>query len=1325
MGEEIGDYYLGLDIGTSSVGWAVTDPEYNILNYRRKALWGIHLFEEGKTAEERRQHRCARRRLTRRKQRISLLRELFGKEIIKVDPGFFERLDESGLHEEDRRTRQPNSLFNDPAFTDKDFHSRFPTIYHLRKYLMYTDEKPDIRLVYLAIHHIIKYRGHFLFETTSDDIPRFEDVINTLIDDVCKYHMELSISDYDSVSKLVSDREKSIIDKKRELATLLGCNEPDEKELAALLSGSSANLGKLFSDEGLDKEKIKFSDSSADMRLEELEDILDSDSFNTLRTAKTVYDWGILSSLLRNHSTISEALVAAYDQHRKDLQTLKNAIRTHIPEHYKTMFKSKDTTANYCSYSGRGKPNKSCTQEEFCKYCLKLFDKTTAHDDPSLSDMFDRLEKYTYMPKQSSKDNAVLPHTVHKKELSKILNNASRFYPFLNEEGEDGFTTNQKILLLQQFRIPYYVGPLFKNDTNNAWVVKRSDQKITPWNFSDVVDEDASAQGFMDNLTGMCTYIVGEKVLPKNSILYSYFSLYNELNNVRVNGEKLDIKLKKDIVRDLFENSTKRVTEKGIIGYLVKRGLIDKKDTCEIQGINGEIKTTLRSLTILKDKIGDKIRDKSMCEEIIMTITVFGDPKRIEKNLSSKYGNKLTRDEIRELSRIRFEGWGRLSSKLLTGLRGKDPDTGIEDCVLGFMENTQRNLMEVLHECGFIEQIDRYNREMTTDTEVSYKTIESLQMSPAVKRAVWRTVRIVQDVVDRIGHPPAKVFVETTRGPMEKKSTTSRKNALIQLYKSCKENSEWLNGAESHTEAEFKSRSLYLYYTQLGRCMYCGKKIDFEKINDKSLVDLDHIYPQSLVKDDSIHNNLVLCHKECNMAKSNHFPLDDNIQMMQKPAWDELLRKKYITKEKYSRLIRKDAFTDDELARFISRQLVETSQSAKGSIEMLRRVLGEETDIVYVKAGMVSEFRQIMESPIMAKCRSVNDLHHAKDAYLNIIVGNVYDTKFTKNYRSFVDSGERYNIRRIYDYDVVRNGTVAWKAGSDGTRTTVLKNMRRNNILFTKMQFIEHGALFDDQLVRAKENSDALIERKKGMLPTKYGGYNKPTGACYSLIEYQNKGRLVRSLEVLPIFAIHHLDDNEKLEQFFSERIGTNVSIIIPVIRMNAMLEWGGVRVHLGGRTNDSILLYNAEQLLMDDAHYTYCKKLFKFGEDRKARIFHPVDYYGLTSKLNADLFDYLRNKIESEPYCRLPTASSFIKNLDSVNNVFLSEDETTQAVFLNEILHTFQCNNTSTDLKGLGGPGTTGRNVVNKKLPDGNAKKVYLINQSITGIMENKTLLN
>lgn len=33
----------------------------------------------------------------------------------------------------------------------------------------------------------------------------------------------------------------------------------------------------------------------------------------------------------------------------------------------------------------------------------------------------------------------------------------------------------------------------------------------------------------------------------------------------------------------------------------------------------------------------------------------------------------------------------------------------------------------------------------------------------------------------------------------------------------------------------------------------------------------------------------------------------------------------------------------------------------------------------------------------MIKVREVNDFHHAKDAYLNIVVGNTYYVKFTKD----------------------------------------------------------------------------------------------------------------------------------------------------------------------------------------------------------------------------------------------------------------------------------------------------------------------------------------
>jgi len=34
------EYYLGLDIGTNSIGYAVTDKSYNLLKMKREPMWG-------------------------------------------------------------------------------------------------------------------------------------------------------------------------------------------------------------------------------------------------------------------------------------------------------------------------------------------------------------------------------------------------------------------------------------------------------------------------------------------------------------------------------------------------------------------------------------------------------------------------------------------------------------------------------------------------------------------------------------------------------------------------------------------------------------------------------------------------------------------------------------------------------------------------------------------------------------------------------------------------------------------------------------------------------------------------------------------------------------------------------------------------------------------------------------------------------------------------------------------------------------------------------------------------------------------------------------
>lgn len=86
-------FYIGADIGTNSVGIACTDENYNLLRIKGKDCWTVRLFDECKTAEERRGFRTSRRRTARRKQRINFLQSLFAPYM--NDKTFFIRLNNS------------------------------------------------------------------------------------------------------------------------------------------------------------------------------------------------------------------------------------------------------------------------------------------------------------------------------------------------------------------------------------------------------------------------------------------------------------------------------------------------------------------------------------------------------------------------------------------------------------------------------------------------------------------------------------------------------------------------------------------------------------------------------------------------------------------------------------------------------------------------------------------------------------------------------------------------------------------------------------------------------------------------------------------------------------------------------------------------------------------------------------------------------------------------------------------------------------------------------------------------------------------------------
>ncbi len=141
---ETKDYFLGLDMGTNSVGWAVTDSEYHLLRKRGKDLWGIREFDEALTAVDRRSHRVSRRRRQRQQVKIGLLKSYFEDEIRKVDPNFYQRLENSKyfLEDKDENVRNKNGIFADKNFSDKEYYKTYPTIFHLRKELIENNHAP-------------------------------------------------------------------------------------------------------------------------------------------------------------------------------------------------------------------------------------------------------------------------------------------------------------------------------------------------------------------------------------------------------------------------------------------------------------------------------------------------------------------------------------------------------------------------------------------------------------------------------------------------------------------------------------------------------------------------------------------------------------------------------------------------------------------------------------------------------------------------------------------------------------------------------------------------------------------------------------------------------------------------------------------------------------------------------------------------------------------------------------------------------------------------------------------------------------------------------
>ena len=1111
--------------------------------------------------------------------------------------------------------------------------------------------------------------------------------------------------------------------------------------------GYEANFNTIFK---IEAEKFKFSFDNDEQKEAFISSVPDEGMalYEALQKAYSAY---ILMDIIEdaNGKSVSYSMVAKYNKYGEDLKTLKDLVKEYCLDEYSQFFKGKRYKIPYqkdydkSEAKGYTKYNaaRDAKYDDFKKEVENLFKKTAATSDSRYQEMMIKFANGKFLRRLKTSDNGSIPFQLHLEEMNAIIDAQERFYPFLSE-------IRYKLNSLVTFRIPYYVGPLTQKgaalDASGkprfAWSKRqegKEGEKIYPWNWEEIIDKSGSAAKFIERMTGTCTYLYGEPVLPKCSLLYEKFCVLNELNGVRWSQDNdkwypFDAEDRLSIYEELFERN-KSVSFKKLEDWLKQRG----EAFPHVKGGQGEGKfeSKLSSYHFFKELLGtDEWSDqtKQMIEELILWNTVYEDKKILKEETTKNYGNVLTAEQINKFCDHRFAGWGRLSKKLLTGIKTEVDfrkmsvmDLLVEGDPYGEHVGSSLILMDILHNKNF-----EFNKEIESHNEKYFlkdQSIEDLPGSPAVRRSVNQALRIVEEIAKIAGKPAAHIYIESTRDEDEKKRgkrTTKRNENIKKMLSEIKD--EYKN-VDIFTELakysnEQLSKRLSLYFMQNGKSMYSGESIDINRITDNTYCQIDHILPQSYIKDDSFENTVLVLSKE-NQRKGDSLLLDADIRRKMAGFWHELHRVKLIGDKKYKNLTR-PVVTDRQMEGFINRQLVETSQIVKFARILLKSQYPE-TEICSIKASLSHEIREKYNLP---KIREVNDYHHAHDAFLACEMGRFLSIRYkeafsnpvglTKLMRKFVkkESEEAQKQHRIpgttpffvdsfskpgFDLETGEVTRDEWNPIEEIEK--IKKTFDFKDCFISRMPEITSGAFWGENACSSKGKERTLIETKKDLSVDKYGGYSGENSAFFFI--YKSKGESEHlNFAPFPLALatrkddIHHLIETYAIE-LCREANETFTGIIIPQIYKYQKIEWNGQQFYLTGkkdirnsaavfmsRDDMAILLkYKTNTIDSNVEMIAVLKRLIERAKEKSERLMSQLKLDGIDKKvssLNAQqIFDLI---------CGL---SSIFRGSEPIVNLDI-----------------------------IGGSKQAGRMQpdMNKKLND-SSNKFYVIDQSVTGMFERR----
>lgn len=590
----------------------------------------------------------------------------------------------------------------------------------------------------------------------------------------------------------------------------------------------------------------------------------------------------------------------------------------------------------------------------------------------------ERLEKYgTYRGETVIKENGeeialsnIFTVSAYEKEINIFLNTQRKYHSDINDSFVEQF-----IEIFNRKR-KYYEGP--GNELSRTDYGRFTTKKDENGNF-------ITEENIFEKLIGRCSVYPEEMRAAAASYTAQEFNLLNDLNNLTVNGRKLEQNEKERIV-DMIKNAASVRMEK-IIAEVVN----DRNPVIEGARIDKDGKKIFHSFETYrklktafeKAELKDCFNELSVEELDIMAeiLTLNTEKESIISSLKNKGLSKCERyadflAEFRKKNSSNFSKWHSFSLKIMREL-------------IPEMYEQSKEQMTLLTDMGVIKSSDEkyLNRKYIPVGDV----IENIY-NPVVRRSVKVACTVVNALIKKYG----KIDNIVIEMPRDRNSDEKKKRIADAQKKNEKEIQNIIErvkteynvsiGVENYKRQNQLNLKLKLWNEQQGRCLYSGKTIEItDLLNNPDKFEIDHALPLSISFDDS-RSNKVLVFRTENQNKGNRTPygyLSNLSREWGYPEYEAYVNSLNIPWNKKNKLLfQKDITKIDVLRGFIARNVTDTSYASRTVLNVLQSFFKANNLDTKIKVIRGSFTHQMRDNLHLKKDRDESYAHHAIDAVL-------------------------------------------------------------------------------------------------------------------------------------------------------------------------------------------------------------------------------------------------------------------------------------------------------------------------------------------------------